>query len=148
VHPTGNDSNDGLSTGGSNAFATIQNAVDTIFFALDNNNTGPVISLADGTYTESVVLVRGCVLGYHCIAITGNTGNPANVIWQAGASGYCLGITVPVSGSLTSTDAFVKMPGGVISIDTTMTFSGAGAGPVRQERSSPSTHSTDSISTV
>lgn len=89
VSTTGSDTNnDGLTAG--SPFATIQQAVNTHFFDIDHNNQGPTIQLADGTYIETVSLVRGPFLGYHFVNIVGNTGTPSNVIWEASGSGICL----------------------------------------------------------
>jgi hypothetical protein len=89
VSTTGSDSNnDGLVSG--SAFATIQNAVNVIFSDLDCNLQAPSIQLANGTYIETVSLVRGPVHGYHFINILGNAGSPSSVIWEASGSGICL----------------------------------------------------------
>jgi hypothetical protein len=80
---TGSDSNDGLSSGA--AFATIQKAVN-VASALDNGGFNITISVASGTYDETVVL-RSFV-GSGLIIIEGNTSTPSLVnVRGAGGSG-------------------------------------------------------------
>ena len=78
---TGSDANDGLSVG--SAFATIPAAVAAAY-ALDLNGHAVTISVADGTYTDTV-FVSGPLVGRRNSAaqplqIIGNEAAPANVL--------------------------------------------------------------------
>jgi len=75
VATTGNDSNDGLAVG--TPFLTIQKAVDIVCGTLDLNIYQATIQVADGAYTDAVVLAPW--LGKLAPIVNGNTGTPANV---------------------------------------------------------------------
>ncbi|MGU7855388.1 beta strand repeat-containing protein [Burkholderia orbicola] len=82
---TGNDSNNGLSSGA--AFATIQRAWDVIKQAYDLNGYVATISVASGTYTSGLNAAGqmvGNTLGTSGVIIVGNS---ATII--VGASLYC-----------------------------------------------------------
>lgn len=74
---TGNNDNDGLSTGRAGAFLTIQTAIDVVA-TLDSSIYDITIQLADGFYTAGGVLKN--VVGAGSILIQGNSGTPANVL--------------------------------------------------------------------
>jgi hypothetical protein len=82
VATTGNDANNGLTVG--TPFLTIQKAVDTALQTLDAGPYTVTIQLADGTYSEEVViggpLLRGTSEWDNQFIIKGNTANPENVI--------------------------------------------------------------------
>lgn len=69
---TGNDSNDGLSSGA--AFATIQKAVN-VARGVFGGTYSITINVADGTYAENVVLYRHYC---HSVKLLGNATTPAN----------------------------------------------------------------------
>lgn len=82
VATTGDDTNDGLSTG--SAFATIQHAWDSLA-DLDCQNYLVTIQVADGTYDEdSIDIYRGPISnrpwGDPAVFILGNTTTPANCV--------------------------------------------------------------------
>lgn len=85
VATTGNDSNDGLSSG--TPFLTIQKAVDVIAQTLDLNGYVVTVQLADGTYTAGIT--DKAFVGSQSITITGNTTTPANVLISV-SSGNCI----------------------------------------------------------
>ena len=80
VDPTGDDANDGSIT---DPFKTIQRAIDAVS-RLDLNRFSAYINIADGTYTEDVVINRLILNGY--LYIWGNQANPENVIINSNAS--------------------------------------------------------------
>lgn len=86
VATTGNDANDGLSA--STAVLTVQQAI-TLAQKLDFNGFTVTVSVADGTYAGQVSL-SGPIPGQRSaadLAIQGNTGTPANVVFSySGAS--------------------------------------------------------------
>jgi hypothetical protein len=86
VRTDGSDSNTGLANTSGGAFLTIQKAV-TVAATLDNNGFDITIQIADGTYNEVVELKSGVGDGF--VIIQGNSGTPANVIVNVGASQTC-----------------------------------------------------------
>ncbi len=74
---TGDDEDNCLSAGA--ACKTIQAAVDRIPMALGGNVT---VHIADGTYSEEVVLNRRQRQGLHWISIEGNPGSPQSVVFD------------------------------------------------------------------
>lgn len=78
VRTGGSDSNDGSANDDSHAFATINGAVTYLNRNVDANGYAITISVADGTYTTSNNLLP--IVGCSAVAITGNTGTPANVL--------------------------------------------------------------------
>ena len=92
VNPvTGSDSNDGLSLGG-NEFATINNALSVLYKLIDCNGWAPVISIADGAYTEQLHL-NGNLVGANQATIIGNVSNPSNVNWYIQDNQVCITAT-------------------------------------------------------
>lgn len=81
VRTDGSDSNTGLSNTAGGAFLTIQKAVD-VASALDNGGYNITIQLADGTYSQSVVLKS--FVGGGQLIIAGNSSTPDNVIISSG----------------------------------------------------------------
>ena len=79
VRPDGDDANDGLANNSGGAFATIQQAVDAVFGALDLGGHNVTIQLADGTYAAGVNQPTPQV-GAGTITIQGNAAAPANVV--------------------------------------------------------------------
>ncbi|MET4628450.1 hypothetical protein ABIB83_005483 [Bradyrhizobium sp. I1.8.5] len=71
---TGNDANNGLSTG--TAFATLQKAMDVIA-ATDNSIFNNVVTVANGTYAQ---LILKSYLGSGNATFTGDAATPGNVI--------------------------------------------------------------------
>lgn len=86
VATTGNDSNDGL-TGGT-PFLTIQKAISVITGELDIGIYNVTISVADGTYTDTVTLLPW--LGSGSVTLQGNTGTPTNCVLSRTGSGNCI----------------------------------------------------------
>jgi hypothetical protein len=86
VRTDGSNSNNGLANTAGGAFLTIQKALDTAAL-LDTNGYVVTVQIADGTYTEALVVPQ--LLGKKTSAslvIRGNSGTPANVIvTQAGS---------------------------------------------------------------
>lgn len=78
VRTDGSNSNTGLANTSGGAFLTIQKAIDTIY-TLDIGTNSVTISVADGTYTGSIVLA-GPWLGSGTVSLVGNTSTPANVL--------------------------------------------------------------------
>ena len=81
VRTDGNDSNNGLSNTSGGAFLTIQKAIDTVAATLDIAGYTVTIQIADGTYTDAVVLKN--VTGFSAagnLVIQGNNTTPANVL--------------------------------------------------------------------
>lgn len=70
---TGLDTNDGLTSG--TAFKTIQKAVDSVPDVLKHNVT---INVADGTYSESIIINKVCSTS-HYIMLNGNETSIGNV---------------------------------------------------------------------
>jgi hypothetical protein len=81
VSTTGDDTNDGLSSGA--PFLTIQKAVD-IVCSLDLGIFQATIQLADGTYTAGAVLKP--YIGALAPTINGNSVTPTNVVINGGSS--------------------------------------------------------------
>ena len=80
VRTDGSNSNDGLANSSSRAFLTIQKAIDTVA-ALDTSIYLVTVSVADGTYNETVFLKDPVGAG-NCVLV-GNTTTPGNVIVSA-----------------------------------------------------------------
>lgn len=77
---TGNDSNDGLSTGRAGAFLTIQKAID-VTAALDISIYDVTINVSAGRFSNDINLKS--FIGAGKVYITGDTTTPANVILAA-----------------------------------------------------------------
>jgi hypothetical protein len=74
---TGNDANDGKSTGRTRAFLTIQKALTTIG-NIDSATYAITVQCADSHYTESPVTTL--VVGSGTVTVLGNAGTPGNCI--------------------------------------------------------------------
>ena len=85
----GDDGNDGLASG-SGAMKTIQPTATFCQFGIDTLGTTAMIQLADGTYSENVV-VYGDPTGADQIAIQGNLTHPENVCWHP-SGGFALSV--------------------------------------------------------
>lgn len=86
VHPSGSDTaNDGLVAGSSNAFATIQHAVDVIKKYVDMQGAQATINLADGTHqVGSGVSIVYALTGSTEFTITGSASTACTVNCDAG----------------------------------------------------------------
>lgn len=80
---------DGLGTGAA-AFATVQNAIHVINNQLDCNGFIPTIQVADATFTENSVACLVATVGATYINLFGNSGTPANVVWQISTAGLTI----------------------------------------------------------
>jgi hypothetical protein len=85
VRTDGNNSNNGLNSGTTGAFQTIQKAVD-VACSLDLNGYAVTIMVADGTYTGTVVLKPTTGGGY--VDIIGNLTTPTNCVIST-TSAHC-----------------------------------------------------------
>jgi len=91
-----NTANDGLATGASGAFATLQKCVTTIQQAVDTGPFNPICKMADGTYATGATdggggaLINGPLVGSGFLNITGNSVTPTNVVIDGAASPYCI----------------------------------------------------------
>lgn len=108
VNSGGSDSNDGLATGTSNAFATIQHAVDVVHQVVDTGNSFPTIQLDNGTHSVAAgVGIYYPLVGSTQMLISGSTAAINNVIVTCSAGGNCFivrdGSVVSVSGLTIST---------------------------------------------
>lgn len=97
VHPSGSDTtNDGLNSGSTNAFATIQHAVDVIKKYLDIQAGQPTINLADGTHQVGTgVNILYALTGSNEFTIAGSASTACTVNCDAG--GTCFIIREPGS---------------------------------------------------
>ncbi|MBS0536870.1 MAG: DUF2793 domain-containing protein [Proteobacteria bacterium] len=77
VRTDGNDANDGSANSAGAAFRTIQKAID-VTAALDLSVYSVTISVADGTFTENLVLKP--LVGAGGVTIQGNPTTPANCV--------------------------------------------------------------------
>jgi hypothetical protein len=77
VAPNGDDANSGLS---GSPVQHIQKACDILYYQYDLAGFRGFVQLADGTYTESV-MIFGPILGHDQVSIRGNMANPGNVVW-------------------------------------------------------------------
>lgn len=134
VRADGSNSNTGLANTAGGAFLTIQRAVDTAY-SVDANAFNITIQVADGTWTEAVT-ANGPMVGARTLTIQGNTGTPANVVWNR-TSGRCIsaqsGANITVTGiefrTTTSGECLTADgPGSKITIGAAVRF-GAAAGP-------------------
>ena len=100
VATTGNDSNQGLTSG--NPFLTIQRAISYIANNLDLNGNNVTINVADGTYTGTVV-VSGPWIGAGTVTLSGDITTPANCIIST-TNANC--ITVTGAGSSLNVQGF------------------------------------------
>lgn len=82
---TGNDANDGLTTG--TAKASIQAAVDMISENYDVQGVVPTVHVADGTYTTGVTLSP--LVGGLGLTLVGNTSTPMNCKIALSGAGAC-----------------------------------------------------------
>ncbi len=79
VTTAGSDLNTGLTS--SDAFASLQHALNTVVNCLDLGGYSLIVQLADGTYTNGVSLTKPWVGGSSKnVIISGNSENPAQVI--------------------------------------------------------------------
>ncbi|WP_038976573.1 hypothetical protein [Bradyrhizobium japonicum] len=84
---TGNDANNGLTTG--TAFATLQKAMDVIA-ATDNSTFNNTVTVANGTYAQ---LILKSYLGSGNVTFTGDAATPGNVIISsAGVAVYAASV--------------------------------------------------------
>jgi hypothetical protein len=131
---TGHDTNyDGRSatvSGTAGPFKTIQKAIDAAF-VYGPSNYMVNVQISDGSYAESV---ETPVIGGPAITITGNVGNPANVLWSS--VGSCLTVKGPNSviaqgfkfSQSAVSGAGMAAQGSGASLSTTATHSGVCAG--------------------
>lgn len=87
VRTDGSDSNTGLANTSGAAFLTIQAAVNKLY-TLDCNNKTVNINVADGTYTDTVLVNGKSLVGCTSLSIIGNTTTPANVVLNV--TGGCI----------------------------------------------------------
>ncbi len=80
VRPDGSDGNTGLANSAGGAFLTKQKAINTVA-ALDISIYDVTIQVADGTYTDTV-LVNGPWIGSGNVILQGNASAPANVVFS------------------------------------------------------------------
>lgn len=79
VRTDGSDSNSGLANTAGGAFLTIQRAVTVVAYSLNLGGYDVTISVADGTYSESVTISNAWD-GKGTVSIVGNSTTPTNVI--------------------------------------------------------------------
>lgn len=77
VRADGSDSNNGMADTAGGAFLTIQRAVDAAA-SIDSSIYGITIKIADGTYTDPVVV--GALVGSKPLVISGNEVTPSSVL--------------------------------------------------------------------
>ncbi len=124
VRTNGSDSNNGLTNTAGGAFLTVQKAIDTVA-SIDLAIYDVTIQIADGTYTGAVNVV-GPWVGSGNVTVQGNTGAPANVLFNV--SGTC--ITVQLGGRLnvagirfqSTANAVVTQAGGICRISGAVDF--------------------------
>lgn len=83
VNPSGNDSNTGFANTPTDAFATVQGAINAIKTRY-TSQTQITVRVADGTYTGGFADTTNYIASWNII---GNTSNPQNVIINATATG-------------------------------------------------------------
>ncbi len=99
VRTDGNDANDGRGDSPSQAFATIQRAIDIVFGTLDVGGNDVTIQVANGTYSEALQVYSPQV-GAGRIILSGDTNTPSNVTISSG------GVAIYVKGK--GTRLFVR----------------------------------------
>jgi hypothetical protein len=91
VDPSGSDSNDGLTTGATGAFATPQHAFNILKGNIDVSSGTPTIQCANGTYNVGAgIILTYALTGGNQFSLTGNAGSPGSCILQCNAGGVCL----------------------------------------------------------
>lgn len=116
---TGNNSNDGKSTGRAGALLTIQKGID-LAAAIDGGIYSIAIQLASSRYLENPLLKD--MMGSGSIGITGDAATPSNVIIDGGINKSTTGSLYTVNGvtvikaSGSSSVAFTSKFGAVITI--------------------------------
>jgi hypothetical protein len=132
VRTNGNDANNGLANSAAGAFRNIARGLAAAL-ALDLNGFDCTIQIADGTYTESV-LMASPQTGAGRIILSGNTTTPANVTISANGSGVRVrgaGSRLHVQGlkvAATGVGCFHAESGGTIDIIGTVEVGAASAG--------------------
>lgn len=94
---SGNDSNNGLSSGA--AFATLQGAYNAIAAGYDFGGQAVTISVADGTYAEGLDITTAWV-GAGSLSITGDTATPDNCVVSLTAAVPAFAVNAPLPGPL------------------------------------------------
>lgn len=113
VGPSGNDSNNGLTTG--TAFLTLQQAANVALALYDTSGYPINVNVATGAYTAGVLMARPLV-GGGILHFIGNTSNPSAVALSLVSSGPCFlaqtAATMSVSGfSMTASVGNALNPG-------------------------------------
>ncbi|MEC9342623.1 MAG: hypothetical protein VYD64_02140 [Pseudomonadota bacterium] len=131
--PSGNDSNDGLSSG-AGAFATIQKGLDVAYGTIDLGGHDVTISVAAATYPEALA-IESPQVGAGKITISGDVSTPSNVLVSATndralevrntAICYVKGIKVAASGSFA---AVLASGNSIITLSGKMEFGACAAG--------------------
>lgn len=118
---TGNDStNNGLSSGA--PFKTIGRAIAVTYQNYDHNGTTPTVSVANGTYPESVTCI-GLPVGSKGVNITGNPSSPGSCAINA-ASSWCIGAT---AGAIVTVSGFTVAATGAPATGSSLGGSGLAA---------------------
>ncbi|MEW9806896.1 DUF2793 domain-containing protein [Mesorhizobium sp. ZMM04-5] len=139
VRTDGNDANSGLVNSAGGAFLTIQRALDVVA-ALDMSIHNVTIQVADGTYSEGVV-VSGGWLGSGSVTLQGNVTTPANCVISR-PSGNCTLVTnygrLAILGFKVETGSpglgVAAQNGGVLTIAGQMNFGACGTAHIYAER--------------
>lgn len=115
VRTDGSDANTGLTNTAGGAFLTVQHAVDVVA-ALNIGIYDVTIQIADGTYVTNQVILKNPV-GSGMVYISGNAGNPANVVIDGGFNKSSPGIAFQIQHlklikSSSSTNTAISCSGG------------------------------------
>lgn len=127
VSNAGSDTNNGLTA--ATPWLTIQHAVNVLTTTYDFGGQSVTIQLADGTYSENVILAYPWV-GGNMLIIVGNVGTPANVVINpANGTAFSLGTPGGFSPvSLTLSGMKISAAGGscIVGADRCSMIIGAG----------------------
>ena len=136
VRTDGDDANTGLVNNAGGAFLTLQHAWD-VLSTLDMSIYTINVHVADGTYTGGLVIDKAPV-GVNQVVFTGNTGTPANVLWNV--AGIIILANVPCNVRFTGfkyqtsggyDGIYSNYPGAFISIGAAVFGSMAGGNQMR-----------------
>ena len=122
VSTTGNDSNNGLTSG--TPFLTLQRAINIAYCNYDTQGNNIVVNVAAGTYTTGAVMTVP-LLGGGTLQFLGNTSSPSTVVVTIGTTAPCFG---SASGARLQVSGFsLSAPVGSVSVGgTALTASLAG----------------------
>jgi hypothetical protein len=125
VATTGNDSNNGLSSGA--PWLTIQHAINVLANSYNLNGFNATIQLADGTYSGAVTITQPWVGGGATnVIINGDSVTPSNVVVSGGVTANGPGTCISIQNLEISSIGIIAEFGGTVIMNAGIVFGSVG----------------------